>query len=411
MGSQRPPAPSSPAPTWATLLLAALAWLAMLSGAGAAGAGPCLATLAQGYLDKGQAALDQGQSDAAETAFDKALALDPHSTQARQGLDLAALQRGQALAARLAAYGAQLLKDGRTREARDIWEQALAADGKNQAARQGLASLPQPAPAQGQGPDTGTARPRRLTNGLGMEFRLIPAGDFMMGADQDPKEVAQQGNTEAKWLAAEQPGHRVEITRPYYMQTTLVTQGQWLAVMGNDPSCTRGNERLPVDGVSWLDAQEFIRRLNDRERTTSYRLPTEAEWEYACRAGTTTPFYTGPTISTAQANYNGTQAYGSGRPGDYLRRSTAVKSYPPNPWGLFDMHGNLWQWCADWFDERYYANSPPRDPQGPATGSQRVLRGGSWDHYPWLARSAYRDHAAPGERFNDCGFRVVLAIP
>ncbi|RJX32879.1 MAG: hypothetical protein C4525_09730, partial [Desulfarculus sp.] len=248
----------------------------------------------------------------------------------------------------------------------------------------------------------GKAPPKRFRNSVGMEFVLIPAGSFMMGSPADEQE--RNKNNEG-------PRHRVEITRPFYLQTTEVTRGQWRAVMGNNPSHFKQcGDDCPVDNVSWEDIQEFVRRLNQREGKEVYRLPTEAEWEYACRAGTTTPFYFGETISPDQANYNGRHGYGAGRKGVFRNRPVPVKSFPSNAWGLYDMHGNVWELVSDWKDDDYYSSSPVRDPRGPSSGSVRVIRGGAWDNFPENLRSARRLWHNPKNRYDRVGFRVARVI-
>jgi formylglycine-generating enzyme required for sulfatase activity len=201
----------------------------------------------------------------------------------------------------------------------------------------------------------------------------------------------------------------VIISRPFYLQTTEVTQAQYQALLGTNPSDYK-NYVCPVE-VSWHDAQKFIKRLNAREckkGINKYRLPTEAEWEYACRAGTTTAFHFGNRISADQANYDGCKyPYGGGLSGNCLSRPTPVGSYPPNQWGLYDMHGNLMEWCSDWFSASYYKNSPRRDPQGPAEGVKRVLRGGSYTHWALEVRSASRGGGRPWKGNLLTGFRVV----
>ena len=236
---------------------------------------------------------------------------------------------------------------------------------------------------------------------IGMEFVRIPAGSFMMGSP--PDERGRQ--------ADEGPQHRVTISKPFYMQTTEVTQGQWQTVMGSNPSKFKQcGANCPVENVSWNDAWEFIRRLNQREGANKYRLPSGAEWEYACRAGTSTPFYFGETISTDQANYDGNLVYPQGRKGVYREKTVPVKGFPPNAWGLYDMHGNVWEWVNDWYGEKYYASSPAIDPQGPSSGTKRVLRGGSWRYPPWQLRSADSGWGDPAERDTYVGFRVARDV-
>ncbi len=145
----------------------------------------------------------------------------------------------------------------------------------------------------------------------------------------------------------------------------------------------------------------------EKEAGRSYRLPTEAEWEYACRAGTTTPFHYGKSLSSTQANFNGQYPYGGAAKGKYLQRTTTVGSYQPNAFGLYDMHGNVWEWCADWYDGDYYKNSPRQDPENTKAASFRVIRGGGWYFNGWYCRSADRSRSGPASRFHDLGFRVA----
>ena len=155
--------------------------------------------------------------------------------------------------------------------------------------------------------------------------------------------------------------HRVTLTKGFYLGVHQVTQAQWQAVMGNNPSHFKGDSNLPVENVSWDDCVAFCEALGKKDGKT-YRLPTEAEWEYACRAGTTTPFHFGDTISVNQANYDGNYTYGNGKKGVYRQKTTPVGSFPANAWGLFDMHGNVWEWCADWYGP--YPEEELKDPQG-----------------------------------------------
>jgi formylglycine-generating enzyme required for sulfatase activity len=246
-----------------------------------------------------------------------------------------------------------------------------------------------------------------LGDGVKLELVLIPAGEFMMGGDESPEEVARKSGWDGAkdWCKNEHPQHKVRITKPYYMGKYEVTQEQWERVMGNNRSRFKGAKN-PVDTVSWNDTQEFIKKLNARvgEKGT-FGLPTEAEWEYACRSGTSTPFHTGDTISTAQANYNGNHTYGDGRKGEYREKTIAVGSFAANAFGLYDMHGNVWEWCSDWYGT--YDAGAKDDPTGPATGNVRVLRGGSWYNYPWDCRSAYRSRNYPANRFDGFGFRLL----
>jgi formylglycine-generating enzyme required for sulfatase activity len=229
--------------------------------------------------------------------------------------------------------------------------------------------------------------PKRFANSLGMKFVWIPPGTFMMGS---PKGETQR--------VANETQHKVTLSKGFYMGIYTVTQEQWKEVMGNNPSFFKAEKNLPVESVSWDDCQEFIKKLREKDKKR-YRLPTEAEWEYACRAGTTTPFYFGETISTDQANYHGDFTYGSGKKGKYREKTTPVGSFQANAWGLHDMHGNVEQWCQDWFGD--YPQNDIVDPQGPNGGQYRVLRGGSCDCFPESCRSAYRIGHPPG--FRDIG--------
>jgi uncharacterized protein (TIGR02996 family) len=241
-------------------------------------------------------------------------------------------------------------------------------------------------------------------NALGMTFVLIPPGVFRMGS------VTREKGRDAD----EGPVHEVEITRPFYLSAYQVTQEQYDTVMGENPSvfastgesasrvANLDTRTFPVDSVSWEEAVAFCQKLDD----APYRLPTEAEWEYACRAGTSTPFHYGLGASALESNFDGNFPTGKAKKGPYLARTCPVGSYAPNGFGLFDMHGNVWEWCSDWFDESWYSHSPRQDPTGPETGHYRVLRGGSWDSYGKRSRSACRRGDDPGLLV--VGFRIVL---
>jgi formylglycine-generating enzyme required for sulfatase activity len=243
-------------------------------------------------------------------------------------------------------------------------------------------------------------------NSIGMEFGLIPAGSFLMGSDDRDRAAP----------ANEKPQHPVTISKPFYLGKFEVTQAQWEAVMGSSPyTLERSNPYYGLPGmaarlrhpnnpatVSWNDAQEFIRRLNEKEGHNRYRLPTEAEWEYAARAGTTTAYSFGNDAAQLEryAWYGEGFALGSTHP---------IGQKEPNPWGLYDVHGNVWEWVQDWYDERYYASSPSQDPQGPQSGSQRVVRGGSWHQTATSWRSAFRRSYDPDYRGISIGFRLALS--
>jgi eukaryotic-like serine/threonine-protein kinase len=197
----------------------------------------------------------------------------------------------------------------------------------------------------------------------------------------------------------------VTFTKGLYVGIHTVTQEQWKAVMGDNPSYFKGKKNLPVEQISWQDCQAFCKKLSAIEKKP-YRLPTEAEWEYACRAGTTTPYHFGETLAVEQANYNGNFVYGSGKKGVYREHTTPVGIFPANAWGLFDMHGNVWQWCQDWHDG--YSGKDLIDPQGPKTGKNRILRGGSWGSHPIFCRSANRNFADPDSRTEFYGLRVCF---
>jgi formylglycine-generating enzyme required for sulfatase activity len=249
---------------------------------------------------------------------------------------------------------------------------------------------------------------RRMVNSIGMTLTLVPAGVFRMGSSAAE---AERGNDEG-------PQHEVSLSQPFYMGIYPVTQRQYEAVMGQNPSYFAGSKgggyEFPVETISWQEANEFCRRLSalpaERAAHRFYRLPTEAEWEYACRGGVALPFSSGITLTSREANFNGNYPYGIAARGPYLERTTKVGSYPPNPFGLFDMHGNVWEWCLDFYDRTFYRNSPRENPLGPETGSQRVVRGGSCFNIGRFCRSAYRLGIAPGNRNLDVGIRVVMVV-
>lgn len=231
--------------------------------------------------------------------------------------------------------------------------------------------------------------PAMVTNSIGMQFVLIPAGQFRMGfagrdADHD-----------------EQPVHTVMISQPFYLGKYEVTQQQWRLVMGNNPSRFTGDEARPVEQVSWEDVQAFIHRLNLREQSTNYRLPTEAEWEYAARAGSATMYSFGNDMSLL-----GTYAWYA----DNSQGTThPVGQLKPNAWGLHDLYGNVWEWVHDRYGA--YTDTTVTDPQGATVGSDRLVRGGSWPYHARYCRSAYRYGLDPTYRFDSIGFRLVKTIP
>jgi formylglycine-generating enzyme required for sulfatase activity len=262
--------------------------------------------------------------------------------------------------------------------------------------------------------------PDSITNSISMKLVLVKPGTFLMGS---PPNQAER--------SADEDQHEVEITRLFYVGVHEVTQEEYERVMGRNPSwfsSTGGGKdkvqgmdtrTFPVESVSWGNAVQFCYLLSELpaekgyERT--YRLPTEAEWEYICRGGPffkkpAPPFYFGNSLSPTQANFDGNHPYGGAAKGQYLQLPTTVGCYPPNPLGLHDLHGNVWEWCADWYGAEYYKWSPRQDPPGPENGERRVLRGGSWYCVGWDCRAAFRGNNVPGVRDYGVGFRVVLVV-
>jgi formylglycine-generating enzyme required for sulfatase activity len=238
----------------------------------------------------------------------------------------------------------------------------------------------------------------------------IEGGTFTMGS---PSNEPERHDGEVQ--------HQVTLSA-FYMGKYQVTQAEYEAVMATNPSNFKGSN-LPVETVSWYDAVGFCNRLSQREGLTpaytingtniscnwnanGYRLPTEAEWEYACRAGTITPFSTGNNITTDQANYYGFGPYNNNATGIYRQTTTAVGSFASNPWGLYDMHGNVYEWCWDWF-EYNYSSEAQNNPRGPVSGVYRVIRGGGWGSSGRYLRSAYRIDGHPSGRNVSFGFRLV----
>ena len=239
-----------------------------------------------------------------------------------------------------------------------------------------------------------------LGSGAILDMVAIPGGRFVMGSP----------NTEAERRDNEGPQRTVNIS-PFFMSKYPVTQEQYQALMGNNPSHFQGffkSEQLPVEQVSWDEAVKFCRKLSEKTGKT-YRLPSEAEWEYACRGGTTTPFYFGETITPDLVNYDGNHPYGSAPEGLYRKQTTDVWSFPPNPFGLYDMHGNVWEWCSDRWHDNY--NGAPTDGSSWETGTDnnRVQRGGSWFNFAVKCRCAFRGKYSAGCRWRYGGFRVAVA--
>jgi formylglycine-generating enzyme required for sulfatase activity len=276
--------------------------------------------------------------------------------------------------------------------------------------------------------------PVRYTNSIGMEFQLIPPGEFLMGSTDEEVAAALQvvddtnadANIRFRIEHSERPQHKVVISRPFLLGTTKVTIGQFkqfsatgyiteaelAAKTGSgEPPAKRIKTYLdpgyrvtddsPAAVITWNDAVAYCQWLSSRENR-KYRLPTEAEWEYACRAGTTTAYSFGDDYKElAEYGWHNANAENAAHAGGRLL---------PNPFGLFDLHGNLMEWCGDFFDETWYRRSPEVDPLGPSRGIPRVLRGGSWYSFPSYSRSASRHLFAPSDRYNTNGFRCVLEL-
>ena len=281
--------------------------------------------------------------------------------------------------------------------------------------------------------------PVEETNSIGMPLMFIPPGEFEMGSTTEEQAWAIEERKENKEaysdrVPVEGPRYRVKITNPFYLGMYQVTQGEFEKVMGVNPSAFtekqmdvsafkpplsegevkyretavkklegKDTSRHPVETVNWEEAMEFCRRLSampaERAARRVYRLPSEAEWEYACRAGTTTRRYCGDD-EAALADVA------------WFDNNSGAMTHPvgekrPNAWGLYDMHGNVWQWCADWFSADYYKQSPPGDPSGPTAGSGLVVRGGNWYASASYCRSAFRYYAGSASRTRTYGFRVL----
>jgi formylglycine-generating enzyme required for sulfatase activity len=233
--------------------------------------------------------------------------------------------------------------------------------------------------------------------GVEYPFRWCPAGTFMMGSPEN--EVERESN---------ETQHQVTLTHGFWLLETPVTQAMWEGVMGGVSSAFRG-KNFPVECVSWEECQAYIEKLNSLKPAPSgyrFSMPTEAQWEYACRAGTTTPFHFGSQLNGDKANCAGNFPYGTELKGKSLSRTSEVGAYPANAWGLHDMHGNVWEWCLDWKGD--YPNGNVTDPVGASTGSERMLRGGSWCSSAGVCRSAYRFACVPSDSHWVVGFRLSL---
>jgi formylglycine-generating enzyme required for sulfatase activity len=232
-----------------------------------------------------------------------------------------------------------------------------------------------------------------FTNSLGMEFVLVKPGKYMMGTVTNNMDGIKD----------ESPRHLVEITKSFYLGKFEVTQVEYSVLMGNNPSKVKGNNQ-PVESVTFEDAKSFIDSLNTKEGHSRYRLPTEAEWEYAARAGTFTLYYFGDDKALL-----GNYAWYGGNSGESFKHQNVGQKLP-NPWGFFDMHGNVWEWIEDWYGESYYSHSPTIDPPGERSGEYKVIRSGSSLDSPNLCRSASRQHFLPDNSIEYIGFRLALSV-
>jgi formylglycine-generating enzyme required for sulfatase activity len=224
-----------------------------------------------------------------------------------------------------------------------------------------------------------------------MEFVHVPAGSYKMGGSKKLEQAEDH----------ETPRHFVKLPNAFFMGKYEVTQTQWYSMMETNPSAFKDDMR-PVEQVSWNDVQEFILKLNTKEETNKYRLPTEAEWEYAARAGSDSSYTFGSDTSMlSQYAWYGNNSGGETHP---------VGQLNPNAWGLYDMHGNVHEWCQDWFDRKYYSQSPSIDPLGPETGLAKALRGGDWGSEDWYCRCASRSLSSPDRRSDRLGFRLVRML-
>ena len=364
-------------------------------------------------MESGREAMEQGEWDRAVAAFRRALGVEGYADdhEARGALEKArdGAETHRRKVAYEEAYGRLQTAYRRARgsEQKDRWKEvkslAQRAIGTGYRDVSGARDLLERAKKH-LGP--GKEMELDLGGGVTMKLVRIPAGEFMMGSEEGGSD--------------EKPVHRVRITEPFYMGVTEVTQEQYEAVMGENPSRFKG-ARNPVEQVSWNNAREFCRKLSAKTDKT-VRLPTEAQWEYACRAGSTTPFCFGSDIGRLK-DYgwfylnSGDEVLPGGTEWDFEKvlgewgcQTRGVRQKKPNTWGLYDMHGNVWEWCRDWYDSDYYENSPTADPTGPASGSSRVLRGGSWFLSANYVRSAHRGHHDPTRSGGSGGFRVVLCV-
>lgn len=273
--------------------------------------------------------------------------------------------------------------------------------------------------------------PKAITNSIQMKLVPVPAGEFLMGSTEGERKTVMKEADLVKmpmpdWLKAEGPQRKVKITKAFYMGVYEVTQGEYEKIMGKNPSYyslqgtgkawLKGDaSRLPVDQVTYKDAVQFCEKLTARagEKGRVYRLPTEAEWEYACRAGTKTANHFGDSLSSDQANFVGDYpSNGADKKLNHPGGPSPVGSYKPNAFGLYDMHGNVLEWCSDWYDKDYYGKGGDSDPQGPPKAQGHVLRSASHSNPGYVCRSACRMEGGGAETRSLCvGFRVVLVLP
>ncbi|TLU88432.1 MAG: formylglycine-generating enzyme family protein [Chlorobium sp.] len=254
-------------------------------------------------------------------------------------------------------------------------------------------------------------------------FVLIKGGSFTMGS-LEGEYGHQSDETQHTVKLGDFAMCRYEVTVGEYLRFAKETKSHYPAWLNAD-SISTGNkdfyknleealtgERYPIVGVSWNDAQAYCEWLTKKWKNGRYRLPTEAEWEYACRGGTASPFNTGENLTTVQANYDGNFPYWNNPKGEYRRKTVMVESFKPNDYGLFNMHGNVWEWCHDWYDGKYFDECLKKgivdNPLGPERGSHRVVRGGSWVSRARYCRSACRNYGAPNIRSDGVGFRLVF---
>lgn len=232
---------------------------------------------------------------------------------------------------------------------------------------------------------------------ISQRMRWIPPGEFVMGSAPDEHS-----------RATDEIQHRVSLTQGFWLGETVVSQELWKVFFDKNPSHFLADD-LPVECVSFDEVQIFLQAVNEQFDELNLTLPTEAQWEYACRAGAETPYSFGATLTTEQANFDGNFPYQSSDPkGEFRKKTVPVRFFKPNRWGVFQMHGNVWEWCLDWYGE--YDVTEVVDPKGPDSGSGRVLRGGSWITDARGVRSADRGPDHPGHRYGIVGFRCLSSV-